>query len=728
MSGLHLEGKEDSKAASLVTTLGKRLRQPRVSTKPSENPDLRFSGTIKRSPGGTLTRSKMSLIAAVTAPGLVPVLITAPGEDESNARLLRKKTVIWSSHEHQSWNKAIQMITGYSDVAENLNFVLIEAFPAAEAAKLTALAPIQWKPEDSDPMDCPHHKDAVMPIIMVVCNHDLPICSWFLDSTPEMETIILAPNVAPTHRGDTLLSQTFQELSTADQTTFNVQGKVLGKSIPIEDIRTWVAESLEKSTWTLVRMNDPATDISEMMWKLAITMMEWASIGKARRLEAQARLKLMDDGSLSGSLAWDHADNLTITRGGRQQQLMHPIEFLGMVVGRRSDRSGFDTISPVRPSRASGTSRMSSTPSASASAHQDGQNLESKLDNITDLLRKVSTVVKGRDRRQDPGYFNTSSEADISNEARPAPRSFSGRHGTVIKSIAEKNEETKRKRADCSSVCNGPNGTITLSSGEEEITEKAHTPGIKSIPETPMNIVIKTTGEDRMVTAKPCNNDDSSLMISSAESSPDLRDIRPPTDLDADDARRLDFGQMEETISNTPMRRPNLEEASERTTSSARSQSQRRKIEEEIEEHPMTEVTTPKPKEDIKTEPEPEKPKFKPMMIVADDDELESFAKDLEATGKPEEVFRAIMTQVAQTGEATLFVPKGRSGSSRDPRLAARVINRQPKIGIAGDEIKLEDNMDAPGENITRDENMDASNVEANNNTTTSSTFRNHHL
>jgi len=236
MSGLHLEGKEDSKAASLVTTLGKRLRQPRVSTKPSENPDLRFSGTIKRSPGGTLTRSKMSLIAAVTAPGLVPVLITAPGEDESNARLLRKKTVIWSSHEHQSWNKAIQMITGYSDVAENLNFVLIEAFPAAEAAKLTALAPIQWKPEDSDPMDCPHHKDAVMPIIMVVCNHDLPICSWFLDSTPEMETIILAPNVAPTHRGDTLLSQTFQELSTADQTTFNVQGKVLGKSIPIEDI------------------------------------------------------------------------------------------------------------------------------------------------------------------------------------------------------------------------------------------------------------------------------------------------------------------------------------------------------------------------------------------------------------------------------------------------------------------------------------------------------------
>ena len=734
-----------------------------VSTKPSENPDLRYAGTIKRSPGGTLTRSKMSLIAAVTAPGLVPVLITAPGQDESNARFLRKKTVIWSSHEHQSWNKAIQMITGYSDVAENLNFVLIEAFPAAEAAKLTALAPIQWKPEDTDPVDCPHHKDAVMPIIMVVCNHDLPICSWFLDSTPEMETIILAPNVAPTHRGDTLLSQTFQELSTADQTTFNVQGRVLGRSVPIEDIRTWVADSLEKSTWTLVRMNDPTTDTSEMMWKLSLTIMEWAAMGKARRLEAQAKLKLMDDASLSSSLAWDHADNLTITRGGRQQQLMHPIEFLGMVVGRRSDRSGFDTISPVRPSRASGASRMSSTPSASASAHQDGQNLETKLDNITDLLRKVSTVVKGKDRRQEPGYFNTSSEADISNEARPGPSGFSGRHSTIIKSIAEKNEETKRKRADCSkyqllnlnddaiesilsgSVCNGPNGTITLSSGEEETPEKARTPGIKSIPETPMNLVIKTKGEDRTVSAKPCSNDDSSLMISSAESSPDLRDARSPTEPDNGDARyrisgdlrfkienkrltstrRLEFGQMEDTMANSPMRRPNLEETSERPASSARSQSQRRKIGKEAEEEdsPATmEATAPQPKEEIKSEPEPEKPKFKPVMIVADDDELESFAKDLEATGKPEEIFQAIMAQVAQTGEATLFVPKGRSGSSRDPRLAARVINRPPKIGVDSDEIKLDENMDAPGENIMRDDNVEDMNTEANNNTTSSST------
>ena len=686
-----------------------------TSTKPGEHDDIRFSASKKKRGSDIYIASRSSILASIQGPGLIPIFISGPGE--GNYRKMKMRTFIWASHDGESYNKALNFYTSYEEIGQNLQFVLIEAFNSGEAEKIAAIAPLQLKAPNGEGEVCPN---TITPVLLVISTHDLIIRSWLLDESDDMMTVIVAPKVQPLRRFPSLLSQLYDELSELDQTTYNIQGRELPSSWPIEDIGIWLTASLDPHNWTIIKMSDPTTNWGEMAWKIGLALLEWCDTGKVRRIEAQSKFQK------PGDIGAHHADKLTSTVAGHQRLIMQPVEFINRIITARAAGYTLDSISPIRNGHNSGTSRMSSTPSVPTSATRTDQTLETKVDNLATM---VQSLLKGSARKKlYTSQLDTTSENDVSMD-------FKGRHAGSIRALQLKNEEMKRKRQNCckypqkignkrginilflATMADGPNGTITISSGEDN--------------DQTSNLVIELDGDNRVVTKE--TRDDSMIRIPSVDSSPELREghaapgtSKEPSSCKEKPTKKINLTstlklqdtelawaeiharakargerydeelrtQMSEPNDNPPrednsdsikledtemawadihrrademderIRRELLTPAATAADDDAKKENSEmfdtKKIWENIharETHTRSNEASESTSTDTQEDDEDKAPERQQIVFAAENDEaMRSFVRDLEATGAPEQVFQALMQQLHSSGQSVHFV------------------------------------------------------------------------
>ena len=684
----HGKNNQGPKGKSKFTKLRKNYNKSTIlqSVQPwmsgGVNEDLRYNGEA------AYTRtSKSTIVFSVLGPGLMPIITSAPGD---GGRKLRKKMVLWASHTFPKYSKGLHLISSFDDVCSNLAFHTIEAFGVRDALKIANLAPMVYmSPELDVTVDCDH---TVLPVTMVILEHDVDIRVWGLEMTDEMITLVMYPNLVPRNRFRTVLAQMFSELSPGDKATFTNFGAEIAKSLPIEDFNGWLNQNLEEGQWTTVKMSDRNANWPDSAWDMAMAINEWGQPGKTRKLSAQAKLQAPD------SLSVRTADRLTQhSHGARPFRVQHPVEFLSHMVNIKEVGEAVpnmvDSISPIRgerPTHSRGpSSRLSSTPSgsrASGSRSRSGDEIDSKLTHLTGLVEKLNTRLSGR-RYITPHrpMLDTTSEMDESVET-------TGRHAEAINALQRKQDEMKRKRSDTSeytdleiglkylmmiislrkgNLGDGPNGTINISSDDHETTSH-------------MKVEL---GPDngRRVTVRQSGGNNSAIMISSSENSPTLKEAPHQVqgqELTAEDARhkisgdlrfQIDSNRLTSTAHNlaaslaanlSPQRRTESSTTNHQG-SNARNQSQRPRFngdgwtttEDEAEEHRtlLNAIAASQRGE----ENEDTKKLVTHTVYIRADEEGEDFVRNLD-----HHAVRAIANHMDQFGQNTVFIPKTEPGSS----------------------------------------------------------------